>query len=150
MREIGLSPAPGLWRDRHVLLAALAGILVGIGLWWMMPPGYARPVWANPWLLLSFLLWQPLLEEVLFRGVIQGQALRTGWGRRRWLGISAANAATSLLFVLLHLFHHPPLWAFAVLAPSLVFGHLRERHASLWTALLMHCGYNAVYLTAGL
>jgi membrane protease YdiL (CAAX protease family) len=65
------------------------------------------------------------------------------------LGISAANAMTSVLFVMLHFMHHAPLWALAVFIPSLVYGHLRERHASLWPALLLHSSYNAIYVIAG-
>lgn len=150
LHELGLTPAPRLWRDPHFQMALAVGVLVGSLLWLWMPTGYARPVWADPWMLLSFLLLQPVLEELLFRGVIQGQALRSHWGRRHWLGISSANAMTSVLFVLLHLIHHSPPWALAVFVPSLVYGHLRERHASLWPALLLHSGYNAIYLAAGL
>ncbi|MEW6766262.1 MAG: JDVT-CTERM system glutamic-type intramembrane protease [Pseudomonadota bacterium] len=150
LHELGLRPVWGWARDAHFHLALAAGLLTGVVLWAVMPSGYARPVWSAPWLLMSFLLLQPALEELLFRGVIQGQTLSFHWGRRRWLGISMANIVTSILFVLLHLMHHTPIWALAVFVPSLVFGHLRERHASLWPALLMHSGYNAIYLTAGL
>jgi len=149
LQELGLSAAPKLWLDSHIHIALALGVLVGGLLWLWMPAGYARPIWADPWMLLSFVLLQPVLEELLFRGVIQGQVLRTPWGVCRWLGISAANAMTSVLFVMLHFMHHAPLWALAVFIPSLVYGHLRERHASLWPALLLHSSYNAIYVIAG-
>jgi membrane protease YdiL (CAAX protease family) len=149
-QDLGLLRAPGMWRDVAMMQALCAGVAVGLALWIWMPAGYARNIWASPTALLSFLLWQPALEELLFRGALQGRFLHTGWGARRWLGVSVANVLASLLFVLLHLLHHAPLWAMAVFPPSLIFGKLRERHTSLLPALLMHSIYNAIYLFAGL
>jgi membrane protease YdiL (CAAX protease family) len=55
----------------------------------------------------------------------------------------------TVAFVLLHLRAQPLAWALAVAAPSLVFGHLRERFGSVWPAVLVHAVYNAGFgLTA--
>lgn len=132
-----------------MLLAVLSGALVGLALWLWFPPHYAQGIWESPAGLLGFLFWQPVLEELLFRGMLQGQFLRLAWGHQHWRGITVANVLTSVLFVLLHLLHHAPLWAVAVFMPSLIFGKLRELHASVLPALLMHSTYNAIYLCAG-
>jgi len=128
----------------------------------------ALPVWAALGLLLgphlrapagwlawaSLLLVQPFLEELVFRGLLQGQALRliTADGQpRRWGPLTIANILVTVAFVALHLRAQPLAWALAVAAPSLVLGHLRERTGSVWPPMLVHAFYNAGFgLTAWL
>ncbi len=150
--ECGLQrPGPGWWvwpGDPHVLAAlllapptwAVLGLLAGPHLriaagWW---------AWA------SLVLVQPFAEELVFRGVLQGQLLRLSGGRR--IGaVTLANLSTTAGFVAVHLLAQPPVWALAVAVPSLVFGHLRERLGSVWPAVAMHAFYNAGFgLTAWL
>jgi membrane protease YdiL (CAAX protease family) len=145
---LGLArPRPGLLRwppDAHLALALLAAVPV-----WL-----ALVVWAGPqmrvpvglWAWTSLLLVQPLLEELVFRGVLQGWALDvlTHRGQPRRLGpVTWANLLVTLGFVALHLRAQPLAWALAVAGPSLVFGHLRERFASVWPAVGVHAFYNA-------
>lgn len=155
-RESGLDwPQPSLraWPpDAHLALALLAAVPV-----WL-----ALAVWAGPhmrvplglWAWLSLVAVQPLLEELVFRGLLQGQALallsRDGQPRR--LGpLTLANLLVTGAFVLLHLRAQPLAWALAVAGPSLVLGHLRERFASVWPAVGVHAFYNAGFgLTAWL
>lgn len=94
---------------------------------------------------ISITLWQPLLEELLFRGVIQGQLLQTRWGQKAWLGLSMANLIVSLLFVLAHLASHSISWSLLVFVPSLCFGLARDRFGSVYPAILLHVFYNAGY-----
>jgi len=100
------------------------------------------------------LLVQPFLEELVFRGLLQGQALRliTADGQpRRWGPLTIANILVTVAFVALHLRAQPLAWALAVAAPSLVLGHLRERTGSVWPPMLVHAFYNAGFgLTAWL
>lgn len=98
--------------------------------------------WA---LLLSLLLWQPAIEEVLFRGVLQGMLLRSDLGARSVAGFSLANVATSLAFVIVHMVHQPVFWALGVFFPSLVFGFFRDRSGSVLPALLLHILFNAAF-----
>jgi membrane protease YdiL (CAAX protease family) len=98
---------------------------------------------------LSLVLWQPLVEELLFRGVLQGQLYKHAWARLAVCGISVANLATSLLFMLAHLAYHTPAWAIAVLLPSLVFGYFRDRYQQVLPSMLLHAAYNGCYLVAG-
>lgn len=146
--ELGLGwPQPSLrtWPpDAHLALALLAALPVLIGLGWFA--GGAMRVPMNLWAWASLVLVQPLLEELVFRGVLQGQALAllTSQGQPRRLGpVTLANALVTVAFVLLHLRAQPLAWALAVAVPSLVLGHLRERFASVWPAVGAHAFYNA-------
>lgn len=87
----------------------------------------------------------PVLEELAFRGLLQGLLRTPGWGRRSVAGISAANLATSAVFALCHLWRHPPLWAALTFFPSLVFGFFRDRHQSVMPPIVLHMTYNAGY-----
>ena len=140
-----MNRCPAFHRDPLFLAAVLAGGCVWLLLWLFKPvPTMTLPqVWSSRFL--SLALWQPLWEEMLFRGVLQGQLGRHAWGQWAWWGVTTANGITSLLFVLGHLWRHPPLWALAVLAPSLLFGYVRDRHASVYPAIALHAIYNTGY-----
>lgn len=154
--ECGLGwPHPKLWRwppDAH-LTAALA---LALPVWALLglAMGQAMYLPITVWAWASLVLVQPVLEELVFRGLLQGQAL--AWlqrgGQPMRLGpLTLANVLISIVFVALHLRSQPLAWALAVAAPSLVFGHLRERFASVWPAVGLHAFYNAGFgLTAWL
>jgi membrane protease YdiL (CAAX protease family) len=95
--------------------------------------------------LLSLVIWQPLVEELLFRGVIQGVLLGTKAGKASRWGISVANLTTSTLFVLVHLVNQPAAWALGVFVPSLLFGLFRDRTGSVWPPLAMHMLFNGAF-----
>ncbi|HEY8605595.1 MAG TPA: JDVT-CTERM system glutamic-type intramembrane protease [Noviherbaspirillum sp.] len=142
--ELGLHCRAGFLRSPSYLCALAAGpaFLLLLDAGW---PGLRAGAPAAPLAVLSLVLWQPIIEELLFRGVVQGQLLSTAHGRREAAGLSVANALSSLLFMGAHLIHHPPAWAAAILVPSLVFGYFREREGSLLPPLLLHVSYNACY-----
>jgi membrane protease YdiL (CAAX protease family) len=126
--------------DPHLTLAVLAAIpawlalALALGARMRSPSGYAA--WA------SLVLVQPAIEELVFRGVLQGQLLRLTAARK--LGpLTLANLLVTVGFVAMHLPVQPPGWALAVAVPSLVFGHLRERFDSVAPAMAMHAFYNA-------
>lgn len=151
--EISSRPRPALntWPpDAHLALALALAVPVwaALGLWagkfMYVPSGW--PAW------MSFVLLYPVVEELVFRGVLQGELLRltTREGRTLRLGpVSVANALATLAFVAFHTVAQPLAWALAVAVPSLVFGHLRERFASVWPAVLVHVVYNAGFGLAG-
>lgn len=154
--ESGLGwPQPSLWRwppDAHLATALALALPVWVWLGLAMGPAMYLP--TTVWAWASLVLVQPLLEELVFRGLLQGQAL--AWlqrnGRPMRLGpLTLANLVVTLAFVALHLRAQPLAWALAVAVPSLVFGHLRERFASVWPAVGLHAFYNAGFgLTAWL
>lgn len=132
-------------RDSQFHLALVAAPFVLLLMTWGLP-AWSAAIRPGVALVLSVVLWQPVLEELLFRGVIQGQFASAPWGRNRLAGLSAANCVTTVLFALAHLLHHSPLWAAGVIAPSLVFGHFRERYGKVYPSILLHAFYNACYL----
>lgn len=145
--ELGLAFRPAFARDPQLWLAAAAAPVSLALLSWVLPDARGSMLLTLP-VVLSLVLWQPLMEELLFRGVLQGQLDRTRWARRRIAGFSAANCATTVLFMLAHLVHHSPLWAAATIAPSLVFGYFRDRHRQVYPSVLLHGFYNGSLLLA--
>lgn len=144
-QALALRPCPGLARDPHFLVAVGAGavfwaVLAALGGAHPLPP--ARLL---SWSYLYLAVVAPALEELAFRGALMGWLLEYGWGRRRLLGLTLANGTASVLFTAIHFAYHPPLWAAAVLVPSLLFGHLRDRSGSVLPAVCLHVFYNAGY-----
>lgn len=142
LHEVGLKHKPQCYRNNHFLLAMLAGALFLLLFHDFMPP-FSTSFKFSWTLFLSLVIWQPLIEEVLFRGLIQGQLAKGDWGRRCWLHISSANAVTSLLFVGIHMIGNPTLFSLTVFIPSLVFGYFRDHCDSIYPSILLHCAYNA-------
>ena len=129
--------------DPHLLAAVLLALpaWLGMGLW--AAAALRAPVGLWAWISLTLLM--PLLEELVFRGLLQGQLLRVTalHSQPRRIGpITWANGLCTLAFVALHLPTQPLPWALAVAVPSLVFGHLRERFDSVWPAVGVHALYN--------
>lgn len=135
---------PRAWlRDSHFRLALLAALPV----WWVLAiwttPHMRGPVGVGAWV--SLTLFYPLVEEVIFRGILQGQALAllSPRGCPMRLGpLTLANLLVTVGFVLAHLPAQPLGWALAVAVPSLVLGHLRERFSSVWPSVALHVIYN--------
>jgi membrane protease YdiL (CAAX protease family) len=125
--------------------------------WFWLACGLALPVWlalawfvpANPIGALDAptrLIWLgvglPIIEELAFRGFVQGQMLRMDWAREARGGVTLANGLTSIAFCALHLVNQPPAWALATFLPSLIFGWFRDRYQSVLPAIVLHVIYN--------
>lgn len=146
--EIGFRPAHRCWLDYRFVLALFAGIAVVLAGHDWLPPFSSQ--YAFDWrLILSLIVWHPLLEEILFRGLIQGQLIKRAWGQRSWLQISGANIVTSVLFVIAHMYMNPPLFALTVFIPSLLYGYFREYCNSVYPSIVLHAAYNG-FVIAGL
>jgi uncharacterized protein len=115
-----------------------------------LAPGWNAGMQADPLIIVALVLWQPFVEELLFRGFIQGALAQGRWTRKKFLFLSLANYCTTLVFVAAHLLNHSIAWALAVTAPSLLFGHFRERHGQVYPSIALHAAYNACYLLFGL
>jgi len=144
-RILGLDRSPPFHQDGLFLTVLLAGGVFWLSLWLCLPvqPIALRQVFS--WAFLSLTLWQPCAEELAFRGVLQGQLSQQAWGHRTWGRLTLANLVTSLVFVLGHWWRHPPLWAMAVVLPSLIFGSVRDRYTSVYPAMALHMFYNVGY-----
>lgn len=134
-------------KEVHFWWAVLAAPALWIaGYVWLSPStDWAWPL-RHPRELLYAALLYPLIEELLFRGLLQGRLLRHAPLRRHWYGLTGANLLTSLVFTGLHFLMHPPLAAAAVLAPSLVFGYFRDRYGRLEASVALHAFYNLGYV----
>lgn len=137
----------GFWQDKLFWAAIMAAPLFCLGLLfsqcsfsvaWRKPFSY-----PDKFLLLSFVY--PVLEEIVFRGLLQGTLLKWGAGRKRWRGITLSNGVTSIIFMLAHFVSHAWNWAVAVLAPSLIFGYFRDKYQSIMPSIILHIFYNFVY-----
>lgn len=136
---------PKLYANRVFLFCAVAAPLTWTIMAWAVPV-HPMPL-AQIWLLgfASVVIWHPLWEELLFRGLLQGELIERGWIRPWVCGLSGANITVSLLFTVLHLWSHSPIWAVSVFFPSLIFGYLRDRFDSTVPSILMHMWYNGGY-----
>ncbi len=132
--------------DRQFWLAVLiAPLLWLIGYYYYLPtPEWAWPILQPREFILLVILY-PCLEELVFRGLVQGWLLERTRLQRRCYGFSLANVITASLFSALHFFAHPPLAAAAVLLPALIFGYFRDRYGSLHAPILLHVFYNLGY-----
>ncbi|MFN3165439.1 MAG: lysostaphin resistance A-like protein [Phycisphaeraceae bacterium] len=81
----------------------------------------------------------PLLEEPLFRGLLQTSLMRLFHGRR-WPALLIASA----LFSVTHAWVVPWQNLVPLFVLGLVFGYLYERTGSLLTPVLAHAGFNAI------
>ncbi len=149
LTDLGLRSDRAWWRDRWFYIAAAAAVPVVLALRWGLGESAAAPPRSLA-LVLSLIIWQPAVEELLFRGVIQGRLRSIPIGQWQTAGFTGANLSTSALFVAAHLAQHPPGWALAALAPSLVFGWMRDRHGSVYPGFMLHGVFNGLYLLAGL
>lgn len=136
-----------LIKDKLFLLAISAALLFWLWLYFInsttINPGW--PINA-PFTFLLLGLVYPVLEEIVFRGMLQpGLLQRAEIFRQHWFGFSLANGVTSLIFMALHFWQHPPLWALGVFIPSMLFGFFRDRYNSVLPGILLHCFYNLGY-----
>lgn len=132
----------GLLTDGPFFIAVVAGLFV---VWGMVQiaPQTAAPLLDGAGRYLLLLLIFPVLEEILFRGLLQGMVAQRLSGR---LGpLSHANLIVSLLFALAHFYSHSAAWALGTVFPSLVFGYFRDRYQHVLPAVVLHVFYNASY-----
>lgn len=120
-----------------------AAILVALIVWTL---GY---FFAGNWLVKQslnpfyFILLYPIVEELVFRGLMQDYL--HGKFSGTIIKLSLANIFTSILFVAIHLFYHLIFWAVLVFIPSLIFGYFKDRTGNILSAILLHIFYNLGY-----
>ena len=136
---------PRFWRDPMFFAAVCAALVYWLILFLVTHtrPDLGWPLRAPLEFLYPALLY-PVIEELVFRGFVQDQLHQR---LKPWrLGpLSHANILTSVLFTALHFINHPPLWAAAVLFPSLVFGLFKDRSGGLAAPIILHVFYNSGY-----
>jgi uncharacterized protein len=132
--------------DKRLVAAAAAAPVFWVVLYFFTRPAM-NLLWPiqEPGPFLSLALLYPILEELAFRGFLQGWLAETRWGARQWCGLSTANAITSTAFAAAHLYSHPWQWAATTFFPSLVFGFFRDRDRRLGVPIGLHVFYNGGY-----
>jgi len=134
------------YRDWQFGVAFVAAPVVWVALYLMDHPQLSLWWLQAPLLFLSLAIIRPLLEEIVFRGLLQGWCIQQPWGSVSYAGVTTANVFTSTVFTALHFIYHPPLMAAAVLLPSLVFGYFRDRYSGwLVPRIVLPCFYHAGY-----
>jgi membrane protease YdiL (CAAX protease family) len=134
------------WKDPLFYAALMAGLLFWLALYLLQQP-VVQWDWPllQPWQFLVPVVFYPLVEEMVFRGLLQ--ELVHEYISHHSLGlISVANLVTSVAFTAMHFIYHAPLWAALVFFPSLVFGFFKDRTGRLTTPILLHIFYNAGFL----
>ena len=105
----------------------------------------SNSVWVTGLLVFSAVGLAPVLEELIYRGLLQTSlSAASGW-RLRW----AAIGFTSLGFAAMH--SSVPWQALpALFVLSVILGWLYERTGSLWPNVLVHMGFNAFNMAMAL
>ncbi len=122
---------------RDILIATIPVAIVFIIL---LLTGYARVGNIDLRSILIFLIFAPLVEEYLFRGLFQSMLL-TRFSSSIYI-VSYANIITSIIFSLSHLFYNTLLHSVLVFFPSMVFGILYDRSRSIIPSVITHFVYN--------
>lgn len=146
LRSCGLGVTAGFLRDGLLWALLLAGALLALGAGYAYPALFPSVPASGAWLV-GLALWQPLTEEIVFRGILQN-ALGDMTRHKSWHRLTAANLIQALAFALSHTIHHPTAWALAMIPTGLVFGYLRERHHHIGGAFLTHAIWNLMYFWA--
>ena len=135
-----------MWRDKAFHAALLAAPAFWVALLYFIPvkTDWWWPV-NYPVSYLTPALIYPVLEEIVFRGLIQ-ELVYQHITKSMAGPLSVANIITSVLFTALHFIYHPPLWAALVFIQSLVFGFFKDRYQTLTAPVILHVFYNAGYL----
>ncbi len=133
-------------RDIQFRAALLIAPLVWGGLFFILQPS-PDFLWLfkdfHQFIILVFIY--PILEEMVFRGWLQGELYNWKKGQLSWRNISVANVLCSIIFTIAHLFHHSMFWAMMTFFPSLIFGYFRDRYKRIYPSIVLHVFYNAGY-----
>ena len=92
------------------------------------------------------IIFYPIVEELIFRGVILEFIASKTKQFRPFFHLTIANVTTSLLFVAMHFVHHSPTWALLVFVPSLIFGYFKEQYKDIRASIILHMFYNTCSL----
>lgn len=97
--------------------------------------------------LFFLLFFYPVAEELLFRGIIQEYLHTKTKQLPCFFSFSIANIVTSVVFAIMHLVHHAPLFALLTFVPSLLFGYFKDRYNHVLYSIFLHMFYNACYFS---
>jgi len=99
-----------------------------------------------------WLLWAPLVEEIVFRlGLHSWLHRRGGWSGRRaaaWgTWPSTSNLLVALAFGVAHgIWRADPMLGVAVVLPAVFLGHIYDRFDRLWPCVVIHALFNLFWV----
>ncbi len=150
--NVGINGGDRFWRTSAVLGAPFVW-----SVFYLLADSFSfqAPVQPSNWVVLVFLV--PVLEEWVFRGWLftrLHQAFATKLTIKfinQTLSVSIANAISSVLFCVLHLFSRDAITAVVVFVPSIVLGGIREETNRVLPCMVTHVAWNmGFYLVLGL
>lgn len=97
-------------------------------------PGFQPDLGHGPWAVVMVVLFAPLFEETLCRGVVLGSI-------RQKYGVIAAWLGSSLFFGILHI---SPMLVVNATILGLILGYIYLVTRSLWSSILLHALNNAL------
>lgn len=150
LKDVGLHRWPPFIKDRYYWLALLAGVAAFLIVWLTVAPTFSVTGRSISEVILAGIFYYPLLEEILFRGIIQGGLSKKAWGKKTYLHLTIANLLTSVLFTAAHIWYQPVLWALMLIVPSMIFGFFRDRYGSIYPSIGLHMFYNAGFIFVNL
>ena len=124
--------------SRLALGAALLALPVA---WALARGGHGLPL-GSLGVDIAWLAVGAVAEEVVFRGGLQGWALRRPALAVQHAGLTGANLVASAAFATAHLLNHAPLAALGVLPVSLLLGVVYERSGRLRLPIALHLWFN--------
>jgi len=131
-------PKPLTKVDFQLLLAIIAPLLI----WPWLPAWDSAQFQESTFAAIALFVFIPVLEEVIFRGFLQGWLLKKTWFNKQVAGESRANWLTSLVFALAHLWQHTVMLIPGYFLVSLLLGHFRERYRGVLVPIFLHAYYN--------
>jgi membrane protease YdiL (CAAX protease family) len=144
-------PAPARWPVAVWVVIALGAAPVA---WGLAALGVTIPI-GTPWRDVAGLVLWSVAEEIVFRGGVQTALsrqpvflMRDGLRPHAWCAITAANAATSLLFCAAHLWNKPATIALGLFPVSLLLGASLERSGRLVVPVALHAYFNLLLYAA--
>lgn len=124
--------------DYRLIAALIAPLLV----WPWVPAWNDEVLEAGLAVAVVSVLSISVLEEVLFRGFLQGWLLGRIRFRQMLFRFSHANWLTSLAFAAAHVWTHSPMLVPGYFVVGMVLGYFRERYNGILTPVLLHSYYN--------
>ena len=134
-------------RDSHWYFAIFLAVVCWFLYGFFITPLQFNNIFNPITLFLFSVLLYPIVEEIVFRGLLQEYFSKQAILNHVFIGISLPNIATSVLFALSHLWNQSPLWALLTFFPSLIYGYFKERHQSLLPGIFLHSLYNLGFIT---
>jgi len=135
------------WQDPIFWALIMAGPVVVAGITIVIPDHVVGSMEGWNTALLVILIY-PVLEEIVFRGLIMDALTKHQVFVWRKAGVSLANLIAATLFALSHLWGQSVGWALAIFVPGLVFGFAKERWGSLKFPVFFHAYYNACFFAS--